>query len=247
MGATPTAIEVCFGPFRLDPGNARLLRDGRPVALTPKAFDLLHHLAGRPQRLVTKKELLEAVWPDVIVSDASVKVCVREIRKALDDGARTPTYIETVHRRGYRFIGAVEVLEPPGEVASPRTSPETARAPIHPQPSLVGRDDEWRRLGEYFRAALERHRQCVFLAGAPGSGKTALAEAFVRSAGGGRATALSGHCFQQFGTSEPYMPLWEALGRLSRERPSPLLEGLLARHAAAHAPVTVAPSPPGPS
>src|SRR2546430_866890 len=188
MVVTPTVKEVCFGPFRLDPANARLLREGRPVALTPKAFDLLHHLAVRPQRLVTKKELLEAVWPDVIVSDASVKVCVREIRKALEDEAKTPTFIETVHRRGYRFIGAVEVAEASGEVASPRTSPEFARAAMHPQPSLVGRDDEWRRLGEFFRAALEGHWQCVFLAGAPGSGKTALAEAFVRSAGGGAAT-----------------------------------------------------------
>src|SRR3954471_21003147 len=126
MGATPTVTEVCFGPFRLDPGNARLLRDGRPVALTPKAFDLLHHLAGRPQRLVTKKELLEAVWPDVIVSDASVKVCVREIRKALDDGARTPTYIETVHRRGYRFIGSAASVSPEADTRSSRASAATA-------------------------------------------------------------------------------------------------------------------------
>src|SRR3954469_22613377 len=96
---------ISFGPYHLDRANARLLRDGRAVAITPKALDVLHHLASRPDRLVTKDELLSAVWPDVIVSDASVKVCVREIRKALDDGARTPRYIETVHRRGHRFIG----------------------------------------------------------------------------------------------------------------------------------------------
>src|SRR4051812_33668000 len=103
--------EILFGPYRLDRGNARLVRGRAPVALTPKAFDVLHYLASRPDRLVTKEELLSAVWPDVVVSDASVKVCVREIRKALDDGPKTPRYIETVHRRGYRFIGLEEGTE----------------------------------------------------------------------------------------------------------------------------------------
>src|SRR6476469_6472827 len=99
------AQQILFGPYQLDRANARLLCGRVPVALTPKAFDVLHYLASRPDRLVTKEELLSAVWPDVVVSDASVKVCVREIRKALDDGPKTPRYIETVHRRGYRFIG----------------------------------------------------------------------------------------------------------------------------------------------
>src|SRR5215217_1770243 len=117
MTTTAVAREIAFGPYRLDAQNARLLRAGRPVALTPKAFDVLHHLASRPQRLVTKDELLTAVWPDVIVSDASIKVCVREIRKALDDGVKTPTYIETVHRRGYRFIAKVD-----GQGATPMQS-----------------------------------------------------------------------------------------------------------------------------
>src|SRR4051812_10305579 len=101
------AGEVDFGPFRLDGPNSRLLRDGRPVALTPKAFDVLRYLTSQPERLVTKSELLSAVWPDVFVSDASVKVCVREIRKALRDSTKVPKYIETVHRRGYRFIAPV--------------------------------------------------------------------------------------------------------------------------------------------
>src|SRR6266576_197460 len=92
---------IFFGPFHLDRANARLLRAGRAVAMTPKAFDVLHFLASRPDRLVTKNELLSAVWADVIVSDASIKVCVREIRKALDDGVKSPRYIETVNRRGY--------------------------------------------------------------------------------------------------------------------------------------------------
>src|SRR4051812_48607560 len=94
---------IVFGPFHLDRANARLLRGGAPVPVTPKAFDVLHYLASRPEKLVTKNELLGAVWPDVVVSDSSIKVCVREIRNALADDVKTPRYIETVHRRGYRF------------------------------------------------------------------------------------------------------------------------------------------------
>src|SRR6476659_9909766 len=91
--------RMTFGPFVLDGPNARLVRDGRSLAITPKSFDVLRYLAARPQRLVTKKELLATLWPDVIVSDASVKVCIREMRKVLGDGVKTPRYIETVHRR----------------------------------------------------------------------------------------------------------------------------------------------------
>src|SRR3954471_2482537 len=103
--------RIVFGKFTLDRANARLSCDGESVGITPKALDVLHYLASRPDRLVTKQELLSAVWPDVVVGDASIKVCVREIRKALDDGPKTPRYIETVHRRGYRFIGLEEGTE----------------------------------------------------------------------------------------------------------------------------------------
>ena len=278
--------EIRFGPFRLDPANARLLRDGRPVALTPKALDVLHYLASRPDRLVTKEELLSAVWPDVIVGDASVKVCVLEIRKALDDGAKSPQYIETVHRRGYRFIATVgdaageeapshartgggaarlsDVAEttsarhsegvrtttarPTGVVeqpAKPVGAPSAQPLPAGPRHPLVGRDAEMRRLGEMFARALAGQRQFVFVSGGPGTGKTVLVEAFMRqasdaaSAGGVPSASaplvLSGHCFEQFGTSEPYMPLWEAIGRLAGERSVPALATLVARHAAAYA------------
>src|SRR3712207_2485549 len=104
----PTALPtepISFGPFRLDRADARLLRAGRPVPLTPKAFDVLHLLASRPNRLVTKDGWRAAVRPGLLVWEASGKVCVREVRKALRDGAEAPRYIGTVHRRGYRFIG----------------------------------------------------------------------------------------------------------------------------------------------
>jgi DNA-binding winged helix-turn-helix (wHTH) protein/predicted ATPase len=211
---------ITFGPFVLDRANARLLRDGRDVALTPKSFDVLCYLAERADQLVKKEELLSAVWPDVVVGDASIKGCVREIRKALDDDADSPKYIQTVHRRGYRFIaeageGAVEIHQP---------------ASTQVVPAIVGRSDELDALNECLGRALAGQRQITFVIGPPGSGKTALVEAFVQSTGG-RVQVAVGHCFEQFGVGEPYLPVWEALSRSpglttpdplpSTERPAP--------------------------
>ena len=79
----------------------------RPISLTPKALSLLEYFAARPGRLVKKTELLDAIWPGVFVADGALKVSVREIRRALGDDAQAPRYIETAHRRGYRFIADV--------------------------------------------------------------------------------------------------------------------------------------------
>src|SRR5512145_130106 len=77
----------------------------RRLPLTPKAFAVLRHLVEHAGRLVTKDELLTAVWRDTVVSEAALTTCIRDLRKSLDDSSRTPRYIETVHRRGFRFIG----------------------------------------------------------------------------------------------------------------------------------------------
>src|SRR2546425_11003151 len=101
-GETP----VVFAGFRLDSGNACLWHGEQAIKLKPKAFDVLRYLVEQAGQLVTKDALWQAVWPDVTVSDAVLTVCVREIRQALGDDAKTPRFIETVHRRGYRFIAA---------------------------------------------------------------------------------------------------------------------------------------------
>src|SRR3954471_6004263 len=142
------AGEVDCGPFRLDAPNSRLLRDGKPVALTPKAFDVLRYLTSQPDRLVTKSELLSAVWPDVLVTDASVKVCVGEIRKALRDSTKVPKYIETVHRRGYRFIAPIAPARK--EIFRPTLQPLGTGAGR----LLVGRDEQIAHLRERFERAL---------------------------------------------------------------------------------------------
>ena len=96
-----------FGPFRLDRENECLWRGKQAVALKPKAFAVLRYLVEHPGRLVTKNELLDAVWSDVAVSEGVLKFCIREIRKALGDKPQAPRFIETLHRRGYRFLPAV--------------------------------------------------------------------------------------------------------------------------------------------
>ncbi len=98
---------LSFGPFRLDAANAQLWRETQPVRLTAKALQVLSYLAERPGQLVTKDELFGAVWPDTVVSDATLTSNIQAVRQALSDDARSPQYIETVHRQGFRFIGEV--------------------------------------------------------------------------------------------------------------------------------------------
>jgi len=98
-----------FGPFRMDRASEQLWRDdGALIALKPKTFAVLRYLTDHPGRLITKQELLDRLWTDMHVGDAVLKTQIREIRQALGDSVRAPRFIETAHRRGYRFICRVE-------------------------------------------------------------------------------------------------------------------------------------------
>lgn len=105
-------LAFAFDRFVLDPVAGRLYGRCGALPLTPKASALLEYLAANAGRLLTKRELLDALWPRAYVTDGVLKVCIREIRRALDDDARTPRIIETAHRRGYRFIAPVEAVVP---------------------------------------------------------------------------------------------------------------------------------------
>ena len=101
--------SVCykFGPFYLDEGQRLLLRNGVKVPLTPKAFDTLLMLVQNAGRLVTKENLLQTVWPDTFVEEANLSVNVATLRKALTNGHSASEFIETLPKRGYRFIANV--------------------------------------------------------------------------------------------------------------------------------------------
>lgn len=99
----------------MDPASGLLYRGDDPLALTPKAFALLHYLAVGAGRLIPKRELLDALWPGVFVGDAVLKSTIREVRRALGDTPQAPQFIETAHRRGYRFIAVVETVSAAAE------------------------------------------------------------------------------------------------------------------------------------
>jgi DNA-binding winged helix-turn-helix (wHTH) protein/Flp pilus assembly protein TadD len=116
------AAAYRFGPFLVDRVQYRLTCDGTPVDVTPKLLDLLLHLLDRAGTLVTKEELLDALWPDANVTDNALTQAVSELRQALGDDASAPTFIKTVARRGYRFVAPVEAVA--ATEAPPRATPD---------------------------------------------------------------------------------------------------------------------------
>jgi DNA-binding winged helix-turn-helix (wHTH) protein/Flp pilus assembly protein TadD len=117
-----------FGPFIVDASSYRLLRGTEVIPLSPKIIDLLLYLVARQSALVGKDELFSALWPDVAVTDNALTQAVSELRQALGDDPAKPTYIQTVARRGYRFIAPVEAMVPaqPAAPAVYETATETA-------------------------------------------------------------------------------------------------------------------------
>ena len=101
-----------FGSFRFDAAAYRLFAGDRPLQLSPKILDLLRLLASRPSQLVTKEDILRELWPDVAVTDNAITQAISELRQALGDNATAPQFVQTVPRRGYRFIAAVETAAP---------------------------------------------------------------------------------------------------------------------------------------
>ncbi len=108
--------SLCFDRFELDEADARLTCAGRPVALPPKPFSVLCALARTPRMLVTKNALLDAVWGHRFVTESVLKSAISEVRAVLGDDPKQPRYIETVSRRGYRFIAP---LSAPSQSAPP--------------------------------------------------------------------------------------------------------------------------------
>jgi DNA-binding winged helix-turn-helix (wHTH) protein/predicted ATPase len=224
------ASHIFFAPFRLDLRNQCLWRDDRVITLTPKAYAVLIYLLKHHSQLVTKEELLNAVWPETYVTDAALKVCIGELRKALGDDARQPRFIETSHRRGYRFIGAI--TEERGAARQDALSVSTSgrfsaplRLRLSPPTGLVGREASLARLHGLLERALKGERQVVFITGEAGIGKTALVESFLLSAARDPQVWIAqGQCLEQYGVGEAYLPALEAVSRLCQE---PGREGLI--------------------
>src|SRR5262245_10671301 len=164
---------------RIEPENEWAWCGGQRLTLAPRTFAVLRHLVEHRGRLITKDELFATVWQGAIVSDAALASGIRDLRRALGDSSEAPRYIQTVHRRGFRFIGPV--AEPAAVVAaaSHEESRPSAGAGSRQPGTLVGREAELARLHARLAAALSGQRQLVFVTGEPGIGKTAVVEAFL--------------------------------------------------------------------
>ncbi|MGA8596216.1 MAG: AAA family ATPase [Bryobacteraceae bacterium] len=201
-----------FSPFRLDTQNRWLWRrsetpEEERILLTPTAFAVLHYLVDHAGQLVTQDELLQAVWRNTYVQPQAVKRHILDIRTALGDDAKAPLFIETLPRRGYRFIAAVSESVPPGQAAPPRPAQER----------LVGRDRVLDQLRGYLRNALKGERQIVFITGEPGIGKTSVVDEFERQTAAEIPIRISrGQCVEGYGGKESYYPMLEAVGKLCR-------------------------------
>jgi DNA-binding winged helix-turn-helix (wHTH) protein/tetratricopeptide (TPR) repeat protein len=201
-----------FAQFRLDTLNQCLWRrvdtgNNERIPLTPKAFAVLRHLVEHAGRLVTRDDLLDAVWPGAAVEPGVLDNQILNIRSALGDPPKNPVFIETLPRRGYRFIAPVRDSAAGGSPGGD-SQPEV----------LVGRQAELGELRDSLEKALRGRCQFVFVTGELGIGKTALADEFRRQAAAGAPglRIARGQCVEGYGSQEPYYPMLEALGQLCR-------------------------------
>jgi DNA-binding winged helix-turn-helix (wHTH) protein/predicted ATPase len=202
---------IRFDRYRLDRAQG-LWRDGDEIRLTPKSLSVLCVLADRAGDVVSKDELFRTIWPDTAVSDSALTTCIQELRQALGDDARRPQFIETLHRRGYRFraqtshesgADAPSVLAPP---PNPTASP------------IVGRESAIAEMLDACGLAERGTKQVLFVTGEAGIGKTTLLQAFrERLVARGPVRTTWGQCVQHYGVGEPYQPLLDALSRLCRQ------------------------------
>src|SRR4051794_22457796 len=166
-----------FDPFRLDMLNECLWRDGERIPLTPKAFSLLAFLVERNGNLVTQIDLMDKLWPNTFVEPNVIKTHIRDLRSVLGDDARNPRFIETHHRRGYRFIAQV------------RDTDDSTGATDATSAHLVGQEGNLATLLSMFYEVCSGKPQLVFVSGEVGIGKTSLVESFERQILSGRSGA----------------------------------------------------------
>ncbi|MEL6161707.1 MAG: AAA family ATPase [Cyanobacteria bacterium J06554_11] len=203
--------------LQLDRANACLWQDSVAIPLTPKAMAVVDYLVAHTGSIATKSALLDAVWAHEDVSEYALTSIIRDLRRALGDSTKTPRYIQTVHRRGYRWIGTVSDV--PGA-----TSPEVPQVKAASLPSALpseqvnevftGRTQELEKLRHHLQLAATGKRQLVFLTGEAGIGKTTLLEKFSNQVDSqsGCSVAL-GQCIEKYGAGEAYRPVLEALNR----------------------------------
>lgn len=154
--------------LRIDLENELLLRGRQEVALAPKVFALLRYFVQHPNQLLTKEAILDNVWPDMYVTEGSIKDYIHDLRKALQDDPKTPHFIETVHRRGYRYIGSISIVTDKENMPfADRGRPSAPAIAVLPFENFSG-DERWNRLADGLAddliTALTRFRDILVIA-----------------------------------------------------------------------------------
>ncbi|HKP12369.1 MAG TPA: winged helix-turn-helix domain-containing protein, partial [Blastocatellia bacterium] len=231
-----------FGDFCLDAGNRRLLRDGNPVALNSKYFDMLLLLVSRPGQLIEKATIFAEIWSGVFVTDAALTQCIKDIRKQLGDDAANPRFIKTVPKHGYVFIGEVtasvtddapsvspaQATEPPSAVGLVQDDAAADAVGRHARPYkfldyyterdtqlFFGREAEVETVASQIIA-----RRSFILHGRSGVGKSSLLRAGLTP----RLKAAGHHVFVIRSFTDPLHQMTAALAHLLDEEGAPLAE-----------------------
>ena len=130
------ASAVTFGPFAFDARNGILSRGGTEIPLPPRVIGVLALLLARPGEVVPRQDLMDRVWKDAFVTDTSLAEAVSFLRQALDDDPQAPRYVQTVHRRGYRFVAPVISPDPTlAKIPEPATGVRPPDTGVRPQPA----------------------------------------------------------------------------------------------------------------
>jgi len=190
---------------------------------------------------VSKEDLLDSVWTDAIVSEGTLTNSIRELRAALGDDARSPKYIETVHRRGFRFVARLERVEPsPAETASPpspatTTQPRGTAAVRAPVSAFVGRRSELDRLLRLASEAFAGSRRIVLVRGEAGIGKSTLVDRFTaalsRDPAHARVRVATGRAVGYLQGAPPFLPVLSAIEALATGADAAAIVASLAIHA----------------
>lgn len=157
--------DFSFGPFVLDVEGAALRKGRDKVPLRPKCFDILVYLVEQPGRVVSKEELLDKIWPDVVVNDGTLNRTVTELRAALGDDSEHPQYIETVSRRGYKFVAEIAGAPKVDDITAADfvLVHEDRQFPLHGGEQIIGRGAEV--AIPIFDSAASRHHARIVVSG----------------------------------------------------------------------------------
>jgi predicted ATPase len=201
-----------FESFVLDTSNECLWHASVHIALANKLFSVLRYLVENPGRLITHDELLDALWPTTYVQPQVLRTYMLELRKILGDDAKHPKFIQTLPKRGYKFVAtvtenndaAIEVTDATG-ISTQKVSSAT----------LVGRNEDLDQLQKMAQVAANGQRQLVFITGPAGIGKTALIKALRKTLNttSTQTRMVFGHCVEGLSEKENYYPILEAFGQ----------------------------------